>query len=115
MNFFGGDPCNNVVKHFDGQVICSGPISTVPYQLNVVIPSGSTADVIIPIVPSLDQTLQNLVISEGTGSTSAVFWSKGTFYPGKVTGITEAMLNARKTAVVVKTVSGSYSFSSFNQ
>jgi len=106
-NFFGGDPCNLVQKLFSGQVMCSIPVLTIPYQLNVVIPIGSTADVLIPIVPSLNQTVMNFIISEGKSS----FWKSQTYIPG-VMGITGANLNAMKTAVIVNVMSGSYSFTS---
>jgi len=87
--------------------MCSIPALTIPYQLNVVIPIGSTADVLIPIVPSLNQTVMNFIISEGKSS----FWKSQTYIPG-VMGITGANLNAMKTAVIVNVMSGSYSFTS---
>jgi len=88
--------------------MCSNPMVVIPYQLNVIIPFGSTADVIIPIVPSLNQTVTGVVISEGTG----ILWKSQTYIPG-IKGISGANLNDMKTAVIVNVMSGSYSFTSY--
>jgi len=108
--FFGGDPCNLVPKTFVGQVTCSNPTQA-PYQLDVVIPFGSTASVVIPIVPSLNQNVPNLVISEGKMS-PVILWQSQKYMPG-IKGISGANLNDMKTAVIVNVMAGSYSFTSY--
>jgi len=111
-DFFGGDPCLGVEKHFDGQITCSKPPRIITkYLLSVVVPVGTTADVLIPIVPSLKQTPQNLVISEGSAN-DVILWSNRMYLPG-VSGVSGAVQNTMGTAVIVSVSSGSYSFYSY--
>jgi len=108
-----GDPCTGTVKTYAGDITCSVPAPSVTsYSLTVEIPIGSIADIKIPIVPSLRQTAQNIVISEGTGATKTIMWTGGMYIPG-IAGITGATFNRMRTAVIVQVMSGKYSFSSF--
>jgi len=105
-DFFGGDPCSGVMKHFDGMVTCSSPsVPNNPYLITVVVPMGTSADVLIPIVPTLKQSKSNLMIYEGT----AVIWQSGQFLGG-VDGISDATFNDEGLGVVVSVTSGKYSF-----
>eukprot|EP01123_Difflugia_compressa_P015514 TRINITY_DN876_c0_g1_i2.p1 TRINITY_DN876_c0_g1~~TRINITY_DN876_c0_g1_i2.p1 ORF type:complete len:381 (-),score=67.77 TRINITY_DN876_c0_g1_i2:262-1404(-) len=110
---FGGDPCVNVPKHLSVIAQCLFQDNT--YTLNTVVPVGSTATVVIPILSSLGQTKGNLIIGESSRESSVIFWVSGKFKPSVVSGLVDANFNAAGDAVLVEVLSGRYSFWSSNQ
>jgi len=107
-DFFGGDPCLDVVKHLSVSVSCTN--NYMPLDIQVLVPVGSTAEVNIPIVPSLQQSKDNLEISEG--NPAKTLWLHGKYNTG-VPGIVSAALNKAGNGITVLVLSGSYWFHTF--
>jgi len=89
-----------------------GPLNQtkVPLMLNVVVPFGTTAEIQIPIVATLNQTADNLVITEG--DTRTIIWQEQQFLAG-VPGISDAMITEDGSLIIFSTWSGNYTFNSY--
>jgi len=103
-DFFGGDPCFGLPKEFVLQASCK---DNPKFSLAIILPVGQSALVNVPIVASLGQTVDNIVVLEA-GKT---IWQNQKFVPG-VPGIVGAQLNQRKSGIVFSVGSGSYNFQS---
>jgi len=111
-DFFGKDPCVGTPKKFFGSVQCSGSNPDVPsYNIHVTVPIGTVATIVIPVVPSLNQTIENLVVYEANGGAPAAMWQNHQYIPG-IPGIVNAQENSMQNAVLVTALSGHYMFSS---
>jgi hypothetical protein len=90
-------------------LLCTSKVST-PLHLSVTVPIGTTAEVNVPAVANLGQTVQNLAIVEG----QTTVWKDGKYVPG-VAGITGGAVNPTRTGVVLQVQSGKYTFVSSGQ
>jgi len=73
----------------------------------VSLPVGQSGLLKVPIVPSLGQTLQNIVVLEG----DKTVWANQAFVPG-VPGIIGGEVNRFQSAIVFHVACGSYNFRS---
>jgi len=105
--FFGGDPCFDTPKYLAILVTCSNGIPKSTYNIKVTFPVGVSAQVNIPVVSNIQQTLANLLVWEGT----SVVWSKERFVGG-TPGVIGGAVNPTKTGIILNVTSGVYSFTS---
>jgi len=104
--YFGGDPCLNVPKHFSITVMCSSASPNPTFSLRVTVPVGQNNTLVnIPIVPNLKQSPQNIRISEG----ASVIWSNSRYTPG-APGVYGASLNPTNQGITLTVGSGNYKF-----
>jgi len=105
-DYFGGDPCVNIVKHFSMSVTCSSASPNPTFALAVTVPVGQNNTMVnIPIVPNIKQTAQNIRITEGANQV----WSNSKYVPG-TPGVYGASLNPSGQGITLTVGSGNYKF-----
>jgi alpha-L-rhamnosidase len=107
-NFVFGDPCEGVKKQLGVEVTCGAGPSPSPswpvYRLDVTVPVGSEADVVVPL---RGQVPGSVVITEG----GVNVWSGGKFVgPASVQGVTSARADHVLGGIRFTVVQGSYHF-----
>jgi hypothetical protein len=106
-DFFGGDPCFGTAKQFAGAISCADDVSQPKYFLNVIVPPGASADILIPVISSFNQTAQSIVITESQG----LVYNAQKYVPG-VPGISGARVNMMGNGIIIQASSGNYTFHS---
>lgn len=96
-----GDPCYDVVKHLDVQVVCA----SAAFTIEATVPVNARATVVLPLGGG---SASSVTVTEGAGNT--VVFTGGAYVPG-TPGVTSAYPLASGTAVGVDVGSGSYVFS----
>ena len=101
---FGADPCWDTLKQLAVKVTCGGgappPSSLTPvFEYSVVVPTGSTAQVVLPQFGSKAATV---------AETAGAVWKAGAYVPG-VSGVTGASVDTAGN-VAISTGSGAFTF-----